>query len=71
MNTRREFDPESFIRIAADNIQSLRKCDVYRILECADMACQIESVSSYILANRPEFTGEVEECLSDLASVDS
>lgn len=68
MNTRREFDPRSFIRIAADDIKSLRNCDVYRVLECADMACQIESVSSYILKHRPEFAVEVEECLSDLES---
>lgn len=71
MNTRREFDPRSFIRIAADDIESLRNCDVYRVLECADMACQLESVSLYILKNRPEFAAEVEECLGDLESANS
>ena len=56
---------ESLIKIAADSIQTLRKSDVFRVLEQNDVAIR-EKLANYISTNRPDLVEEVNECLADL-----
>lgn len=56
---------ENLIKIAADSIQSLRKSDVFRVLEQNDANVRNE-LASYISVNRPDLAEEVSECLEDL-----
>ena len=55
---------ENLIKIAADNIQSLRKSDVFRVLEQNEASVRDE-LASYISVNRPDLAEEVEDCLSE------
>ncbi|MEZ2132483.1 MULTISPECIES: hypothetical protein [unclassified Sinorhizobium] len=58
---------EAAIKIAADNVQSLRVSDVFRVLEQNDAAIRKE-LAAFISASRPDLEDEVSESLSDLAA---
>lgn len=61
-----KFDPAQFIKIAADDISKLRKCDVFRLLdECG--SDNIDAMVDYIRANRPDYADEVQQCLEEIA----
>jgi uncharacterized protein YqeY len=55
------------IKIAAENIKSLRQSDVFRVLDEA-LSAKRKMVSNYITENRPDLATEVSECLEDLAA---
>jgi hypothetical protein len=58
-----EFDPKNAIRIAADDIESLRKADVYRVLD--SFPEHRDALAAYITEHRPDLKGEVDECLDE------
>lgn len=60
-----EFRPEQAIKIAADNIGSLRKPDVFRVLDWAP-AEHREKLANYITSNRPELADEVKDVMADV-----
>lgn len=55
---------DQFIKIAADNIETLRKSDVYRVLEqnSADIR---EELAAFISSERPDLAEEVADCLEE------
>jgi hypothetical protein len=60
---------ENYIRIAADSINQLRRVDVFRVLD-AIRPDNIDGVTradlaSWIVANRPELTGEVSDVMAE------
>lgn len=59
------FNHDQHVKIAADSIVSLRKQDVYRLLEFAPKEHR-RSVADHIGKHRPEFMDEINESLSDL-----
>lgn len=46
---------DSYISIAADSLERLRMCDLYRVLEQAQDVDQLCLLSEYILAKRKDF----------------
>ena len=61
----RMINPENHLKIAADTIETLRKCDVYRLLN-STRDDDIYIIAEFITENRPEFADEVAECLADI-----
>ena len=59
-------DPESYIKVAADSIEKLRKDDVYRVLESNDAIFR-QHIASYIKAKRRDLADEVDDALADLS----
>lgn len=59
------FNHDQHIKIAADSIDSLRKQDVYRLLESAPQEHR-SSVARHIGKHRPEFLDEINESMDDL-----
>ena len=55
-----------YVQLAADDLQSLRRADVYRVLEQATSAREATSLAKYISEGAPALSDEVEECLQDL-----
>jgi hypothetical protein len=56
---------ETLILIAADSLQTLRACDVYRVLDKTPEADR-DGLADWIAAGRPDLAAECAECLSDL-----
>jgi len=52
------------IKIAADSIEQLRRCDVFRLLDT--YADDRQDMAEYIRHHRPDLAGEVTDCLMDL-----
>lgn len=63
-----DFAPETFIKIAADSIQALRQCDVYRLLESCPPSC-IRILIVYLRKHRPEFSSEIHNCQIELGQM--
>lgn len=55
---------EHLILIAADNIETLRVCDVYRVLD--HNIDELTNLANYITNARPDLAGEVAECVADI-----
>jgi hypothetical protein len=51
--------------IAADSLQTLRACDVFRVLSEAP-ADDREGLADWIAAGRPDLAAECAGCLADL-----
>lgn len=62
------FKPELYIKVAADSIQQLRRCDVFRLIDGASSGAAATSVANYIIRNRPDLRGEVDDCLNERAN---
>ncbi len=60
-----DFNPDSAIKIAADDITKLRKPDVFRVLDWAPTEHR-DSLASHIIKNRPDLKAEVDDVLSEL-----
>jgi len=60
-----QFNHDQHVKIAADSIGSLRKQDVFRLLEFAPQQHR-SAVADHIVTHRPEFTEEVKDALNDL-----
>lgn len=60
-----EFDPANHIKIAADDIASLRRQDVYRVLNAAPEG-RLNSLVAWINKNRPDLSGEVHDAVIDI-----
>ena len=50
------------LKIAADSLETLRKSDVYRVLEASRFDA---GLAAYISVGRPDLATEVAECLED------
>jgi len=50
------------ILIAADSIESLRRSDVFRVLDCCDDRA---GLAVFISAKRPEFAAEVAQIMEE------
>jgi hypothetical protein len=59
-----EFNPANAVKVAADDVTSLRRCDVFRVLDWTP-AEHRDAVAGFIAAHRPDLAGEVTECLAD------
>lgn len=59
------WSPSRHITIAADSIERLRQCDVYRLFQEAD-AENWGTLRAYILQHRPDLESEVLEVIQDL-----
>lgn len=59
-----DFDPANWIRIAADSVAELRRCDVFRVLDTTRE--QAERVRAYIEQHRPDLADEVHDCWEEL-----
>lgn len=55
---------ENLIKISADSIETLRKSDVFRVLEQNDSDVRCE-LAAYISAKRPDLAEEVDDCVSE------
>jgi len=61
------FDPAQHIKIAADSIERLRRCDVFRVLDsCPEEHRQ--TVSNFIFDKRRDLQEEVSAVMADLAT---
>ncbi len=60
---------EQMLKIAADDVEHLRTCDVFRVLDMAYTA-QREPLASYIRSKRPMLAGEVDSCLREIYAED-
>ncbi len=67
---RQEFDPANHIKIAADDIASLRRQDVYRVLNAAPEG-RLNSLVAWINKNRPDLSGEVHDAVIDIGESQS
>jgi len=56
---------EALIMIAADNLQALRACDVFRVLSEAPARARA-GLADWIAAGRPDLAAECAGCLEDL-----
>jgi hypothetical protein len=56
---------EALVMIAADSLQTLRACDVFRVLSEAP-ADDREGLADWIAAGRPDLAAECAGCLADL-----
>jgi hypothetical protein len=56
---------ETLVMIAADSLQTLRACDVYRVLDEAPAADR-DGLADWIAAGRPDLAAECAGCLADL-----
>jgi hypothetical protein len=56
---------ETLIQIAADSLQTLRACDVFRVLSEAPKRMRA-GLADWIAAGRPDLAAECAECLADL-----
>jgi hypothetical protein len=59
------FNVQSAVKVAADDVRSLRRCDVFRVLDWAP-AEHRGAVADHIRAERPDLTDEVAEVLAEL-----
>lgn len=69
MSDARPFDPANHILIAADSIDELRRCDLYRVLYEAPEG-QVMAVARYIKEHRPDLVEEVDDLLASEISGD-
>lgn len=63
--SRVKFDPAAFLKIVADDLGSLRKCDVFRLLD----TCSPENrgpMAAYVVGGRKDLAEEVISCLKDI-----
>jgi hypothetical protein len=58
-------DGEFLIRIAADSIGQLRRCDVFRVLDWAPPG-RMMALARWIAAKRPDLKAEVAHCQADI-----
>lgn len=61
----RKFD--HYISLAADDIEKLRRPDVYRVLEQAKSAKELAALSAYIVEKRPDLNATVGDDVKDLS----
>lgn len=59
--------PELAIKIAADNIESLRRIDVFRVLDT--YKDDAKAIGAFIRQHRPELSKEVFDCLEELGEL--
>ena len=62
-----EFNPELHVKIAADSLAELRRCDVFRLLSQLD-ADERSFMAQWITASRWDLRDEVASCLEDIAN---
>jgi hypothetical protein len=62
------FDCAVLLKIVADDLPSLRRCDVARLLDlAADMGeGELLAMAAYVRLYRADLTAEVEACLADM-----
>ena len=53
------------VKIAAESVEALRECDVFRVLEWN--AAVRAKLAAFLAKARPELAGEIAECLAELA----
>lgn len=56
---------QCLIAISADSLQTLRACDVYRVLSEAPARAR-QGLADWIVAGRPDLVARVAEALADL-----
>ena len=61
---------ENCAKLAADNIETLRRIDVYRVLEAAAQHDQMETLSVAIRGARPDLAMELDRCRIEIQSAE-
>jgi len=59
---------DNCIKLAADDISQLRRCDVFRVLEAADDCAVLAEAVAFIEKARPDLAEEVAECREEIAT---
>jgi len=59
-------DHEYAIKIAADDVQSLRRVDVFRVLDSIQDQARMDGVAAYITDARKDLVAEVASCLGEI-----
>ena len=55
------------IKLAADTVERLRKCDVFRVLDhVVDVGSDVKALGAYIVAHREDLADEVSHVLLEL-----
>lgn len=54
--------------IVADTVAAIRRCDVYRLLDCwaYKEPDKVREFTGWLVRERPDLEREIEECLADL-----
>jgi hypothetical protein len=60
-----DFNPANHIKIAADSVLTLRRCDVYRVLDTAPLD-HLADMAGYLIQHRVDLHREIEDCLDSL-----
>lgn len=57
---------ERAVWVAADSVERLRACDVFRVLEERPRGVGLDGLAEWIVSRRPDLVDEVQGCLSEL-----
>jgi hypothetical protein len=60
---RRNLRFDQYIRVAADDVTTLRKEDVYRVVE---LACSKTGIANYLKMHRPDLAEEIDDVMIEL-----
>ena len=62
------FDCAALVRVVADSVEVLRRCDVFCVLEsAADWGgSELSAMAEWLGARRPDLAGEIAECCEEL-----
>ncbi|MFA0809317.1 hypothetical protein [Microbulbifer epialgicus] len=60
---RRNLRFDNYIRVAANDVSSLRRVDVYRVM---DLSCSRTGMAKYLKRHRPDLNDEVDEVHEEL-----
>ena len=61
---------ENCAKLAADNLETLRRIDVYRVLEAAAQHDQMEAMSVVIRGARPDLAQSLDEARIEIQSAE-
>ena len=64
------FDPSAFVKIAADDIASLRRCDVFRLLDSLQADDRRDAMAAYIRDHRSDLVPTVKEALQVIGKLE-
>lgn len=59
---------ETLVTVAADTVEVLRRCDVYRLIETSENVQGVDTTAfaKWLVGRRPDLADEVRECLLEI-----
>ena len=64
----REIDFDLLVKPAADDVGSLRGCDVYRVASYAEDEGALDAFAAWLLKARPDLKGQIDAAVADIVS---